>query len=520
MFLLGIDLGSSAVKASLLDPSTGRVVASAQSPQDEMPISSPRPGWAEQDPAEWWQHASRAIRAVLAGQDATRVVAIGISYQMHGLVTLDANNQPVRPAIIWCDSRAVEIGAQAFDEIGRDVCLGRLLNSPGNFTASKLRWVQQNEPENFRRIRKIMLPGDYLALRLTGEAQTTASGLSEGTLWDFSTNAPARFLLDHWNLDASLLASLTPTFGQQAGVLASVAAELGLPEGIPVAYRAGDQPNNAFSLNVLNPGEIAATGGTSGVIYGVSDRLTYDPEARVNGFAHINHTPAAPRIGVLLCINGAAILYAWLRRMLGGGAGGVGGSSGLGSAGSNAGALLTYPELNTLAAGVPAGAEGLTILPFGNGAERMLGNRQLGAQVLGLDFLRHNAAHLSRAAQEGIAFAFSHGIAGMKATGLAPTRLRAGDANLFKSAVFRETLATTLGVTIELIRTDGAAGAARGAGVGAGIFATSADAFKNLEVISTIEPDAALAGPCAEAAARWEKALANALDALPNPRTA
>lgn len=491
MFLLGLDLGSSAVKASLLDAATGRVIAAAQSPRHEMPIFAPRLGWAEQDPAMWWEHASLAIRAAVAGRDASEIAAIGISYQMHGLVTLDGHGQPVRPAIIWCDSRAVETGAQAFAELGGEVCLRRLLNSPGNFTASKLRWVQQNEPEAFSRIRRIMLPGDYLALRLTGEAQTTASGLSEGTLWDFSTDAPADFLLKHWGLDRALLPPITPTFGKQAGVLASVAAELGLPAGIPVAYRAGDQPNNAFSLNVLNPGEIAATGGTSGVVYGVTDRLACDPLGRVNGFAHVNHTAADPRIGVLLCINGTGILYAWLRRTLGGN--------------------LSYAELNALAAAAPAGSDGLSVLPFGNGAERMLGNRRIGSQWSGIDFLRHQPGHLARAAQEGIAFSFSHGIAGMNATGLTPKRLRAGDANLFQSAVFRDTLAATLGVSIELIRTDGAAGAARGAGLGAGIYKTAAEAFAGLEVIETIEPNPALAGPCHEAAARWETALQKAL---------
>lgn len=492
MLLLGIDLGSSAVKASLLDVATGRVVSAVQSPQaEELPIAAPRPGWAEQDPATWWEHTVLAVRGALAGQDGSRVAAIGISYQMHGLVTLDVNHQPVRPAIIWCDSRAVETGEQAFAELGADACLGRLLNSPGNFTASKLRWVRQNEPAAFARIRKIMLPGDYLALRLTGEAQTTASGLSEGTLWDFSKDAPADFLLEHWGIDRGLLSALTPTFGKQAGVLASVAAELGLPAGIPVAYRAGDQPNNAFSLNVLNPGEIAATGGTSGVVYGVSDRLACDPEGRVNGFAHVNHTAADPRIGVLLCINGTGILYAWLRRILG--------------------ADLPYPQLNDMAAGVPAGSAGLTMLPFGNGAERMLGNRRVGAHVVGLDFLQHQSGHLVRAAQEGIAFAFSHGIAGMKAAGLTPQKIRAGNANLFLSPVFRDTLAATLGVSIELVRTDGAAGAARGAGLGAGIYATPAAAFAGLEVIETIDPQPALAEPCREAAARWEAALAKAL---------
>jgi xylulokinase len=492
MLLLGLDLGSSSVKASVLDAATGRVVASAQSPADEMPINAPCPGWAEQDPAVWWEHTGRAVRAALTKVDAARVRAIGISYQMHGLVTLDARNEVVRPAIIWCDSRAVEIGAKAFADLGPELCRGRLLNSPGNFTGSKLRWVKENEPESFKRIRKIMLPGDYLALRLTGEAQTTASGLSEGALWDFAKNRPADFLLAHWGIDPALLPGLTPTFGPQATLLPAVAAELGLPAGVPVTYRAGDQPNNAFSLNVLQPGDIAATGGTSGVVYGVTDRLAYDPESRVNSFAHVNHTAQDPRLGVLLCLNGAGILNAWLRRTLGEG--------------------MSYEKMNALAAAVPAGSAGLTVLPFGNGAERMLGNRQPGAQWHGLDFNRHQAGHLCRAAQEGIAFAFRYGIQGMQATGLSPKRVRAGNANLFLSPIFRETLASTLGVTIELVSTDGAAGAARAAGVGAGIFATTADAFRGLDVLATIDPNPALVTPCAEAYARWEQVLKRTLD--------
>ncbi|HTJ78835.1 MAG TPA: FGGY family carbohydrate kinase [Rariglobus sp.] len=491
MFLLGLDLGSSAVKASLLDAATGRVVASAQSPSEEMPINAPQAGWAEQDPTVWWEHTTKAIAAVLAKADASQVRAIGISYQMHGLVTVDAKGDVVRPAIIWCDSRAVGIGAKAFAELGSKACLGRLLNSPGNFTASKLRWVQENEPANFKRIHKIMLPGDYLALRLTGETLTTASGLSEGALWDFSNNTPADFLLKHWGIDSALLPALTPTFGVQAAVTPAVASALGLPAGIPVAYRAGDQPNNAFSLNVLQPGDIAATGGTSGVVYGVTDKLAYDLEQRVNSFAHVNHTATSPHLGVLLCLNGAGILNAWVRRTLGEG--------------------MTYEKMNALAASVPAGSDGLTVLPFGNGSERMLGNRQVGAQWLGLDFNRHKPGHLCRAAQEGIAFAFRYGIKGMEATGLAPKRLRAGNANLFLSPIFRETLASTLGVTIELVSTDGAAGAARAAGLGAEIFKTSEEAFRGLEVLATIEPNPALTGPCSEAYDRWEKALKHAL---------
>lgn len=487
MFFLGIDLGSSAVKAAVLDATTGQVVTSAQYPTEEMPIESPRPGWAEQDPEMWWRNAVTAVKMALRTLDGRQVKAVGISYQMHGLVAVDAKQRPVRPAIIWCDSRAVELGEHAFEAIGRERCLQHMLNSPGNFTAAKLRWVQENEPDVYARIAKVMLPGDYLAMRLTGCMQTTVSGLAEGILWDFAGNSVSRMLLEHWGIDPDLICQTVPTFGVQAEVSKQAADELSIPVGVPVAYRAGDQPNNAFSLKVMQPGDMAATGGTSGVIYGVSDRLAYDPEGRVNSFAHVNHSAENPRIGILLCINGAGILYAWLRRMLGG--------------------AHTYAELNAMASQVAAGSKGLAVLPFGNGSERMLGNRQIGAHFIGLDFLHHESAHLVRAAQEGVAFAFCHGVSGMKAAGLEPMRLRAGNANLFLSPVFRSTLAATLGVGIELYNTDGAAGAARGAGLGSGLFGSDEDAFKGLVVREVIEPDPHLQAPCQEAFARWEAAL-------------
>ena len=403
MLLLGIDLGSSSVKASVIDGESGNCLASAFYPKDEMKIIAKKPGWAEQDPEIWWSNLKSAIADCnnQLGSDKKKIGAIGISYQMHGLVTVDKNNKVLRPSIIWCDGRAVEYGEKSFKKLGKEFCLSHLLNSPGNFTATKLAWVKENEPEIFRKIYKIMLPGDYFALRMTGELLTTYSGLSEGIFWDFPRNEVSKELLDDLGFDKDLLAKSVPSFSQQGKLLKTIAEELGLPEGIPVAYRAGDQPNNALSLNVLEPGEVAATAGTSGVIYGVTEQKKYDPLSRVNTFLHVNHSESKPRLGVLLCINGTGILNSWLRR--------------------NTGNNLTYNQMNELAEKIPAGSENLSILPFGNGAERMLGNRDIGARINGINFNTHTNAHLFRAAQEGIVFSIRYGLDIMKETGIVPS---------------------------------------------------------------------------------------------------
>jgi xylulokinase len=470
MYLLGIDLGSSSVKASVIDGESGRLLVSAFYPKEEMKIIADKPGWAEQEPETWWENLKAAIKDCTRqlGQSAERIGAIGISYQMHGLVIIDKNCRVLRPSIIWCDSRAVRYGEDAFKALGKDYCLPFLLNSPGNFTASKLAWVKENEPGIFSQIHKIMLPGDYIAMRLTGEISTTFSGFSEGIFWDFKMNAVSNELMDHYGFHYSLLPDANPSFAVSGRLLGRIAAELGLPGGIPVSYRAGDQPNNALSLNVLEPGEVAATAGTSGVIYGVSDTMKYDPQSRVNTFLHVNHSSANPRLGVLLCINGTGILNSWLRR--------------------NTGNKLSYDEMNSQAAEVSPGSEGLYVLPFGNGAERMLGNRNPGAHFAGLNFNTHSSAHMYRAAQEGIAFSFRYGLDIMKETGIDPKIIRAGKANMFLSSIFRETLTDITGATIHLYNTDGSAGAARGAGIGCGFYKTPKEAFSGLEEVGRTDP--------------------------------
>ena len=488
-YLLGFDVGSSSVKASLVDVDSGRCAASAFYPEKEAPIMAAKPGWAEQDPESWWRYASMALRKVMADSGAAPedVKAIGISYQMHGLVCVGSDLKPLRPAIIWCDSRAVPYGERAFRELGADKCLGHLLNSPGNFTAAKLAWVKENEPDVFVRIYKVMLPGDYMAMRLTGEVNTTVSGLSEGMFWDFRENAPAGFLLDYYGIPRSFLPEIVPTFAVQGKLSREAADELGLQPGTPVAYRGGDQPNNALSLGVLNPGEIAATAGTSGVVYGVLGEIGYDQQSRVNTFAHVNHSAADPRLGVLLCINGTGILNAWVHR--------------------NVAPDLSYPAMNDLAATVSIGSEGVAVIPFGNGAERVLGNKEPGCSVHGLNFNTHSRAHLIRAAQEGIVFSFCYGCEIMRGMGMDIRTIHAGRANMFLSPIFRDTLAGTSGAAIELYDTDGSAGAARGAGLGAGIYGSPTQAFSTLERLQVVEPDASRREEYLAAYGHWKEIL-------------
>ena len=490
--LLGLDIGSSSIKASVVDATTGQSLASAQSPAEEMEMLAVQTGWAEQDPNLWWNHLGIAVKSCLqkSGARAESIAAIGISYQMHGLVVVDKNHQPLRPSIIWCDSRAVSIGQQAGAALGETYCLKHLLNSPGNFTASKLKWVKENEPALFERVYKIMLPGDYIAMRLSGEIGTTDTGLSEGIFWDYQSQSVSEAILDHYGFSKSLLPDLVPVFGVQATVSKQAAEQLGLHAGTKISYRAGDQPNNAFSLNVLNPGETAATAGTSGVIYSVTDTKAFDPKSRVNTFIHVNNRPTKPANGVLLCINGTGILNSWLRRNIRG-----------------AGAPLDYDQINRLASGVPIGSDGLVILPFGNGAERILENRTISASIHALDFNHHTQAHIFRAAQEGIVFALKYGFDVLKEMGLTTSVIRAGHANMFLSNVFREAFVNTIGAPLELYNTDGATGAAIGAGIGAAIFHSEKDAFKGLKTIQVETPDRKMADAYASAYEKWKSQL-------------
>lgn len=495
MQLLGFDVGSSSIKASLVDVASGKEIASATSPEDELAMDAPRPGWAEQNPQTWWKHivkvAKKVLRAEAADPDA--IQSIGIAYQMHGLVLVDEQQEVLRPAIIWCDGRAVEIGDKAFADLGKEYSLSHYLNSPGNFTASKLRWVKENEPETFAKIHKAMLPGDYVAMKLTGDIRTSVSGLSEGIFWDYSSRGIATKLLDYYDLSPELLPGYDPNFSVSGELTNQAADELGLRAGTPVGYRSGDQPNNALSLNVLHPGEAAATAGTSGVIYGVTDQPLYDEQSRVNTFVHVNHNEGQSRYGVLLCINGTGILNSWLKNELFGGA-------------------YSYDKMNELASAVEVGSEDAVVLPFGNGPERVLEQQKVGSQIRNVDFNRHSQAHIIRAAQEGIAFSMNYGLQVMHQMGLDIDTIRVGRGNMFLSNVFREAFTNTTGLSVELYDSSGALGAAIGAGIGVDAFDDRDEAFRGLTKTETLHPDPELQEAYGHAYEQWHEVLNRELD--------
>lgn len=472
MLLLGIDLGTSSIKVSVVDPASQKCVASAQYPEQEAEIISTKPGWAEQSPDDWWEYIKKAIKKThdLKKYDPKEIGAVGIAYQMHGLVVVNKDQQVLRNSIIWCDSRSVEIGNNAFEAIGKEKSLAHLLNSPGNFTAAKLAWVKEHEPDLFAQIDKIMLPGDFISMKLTGEITTSVSALSEGIFWDFRNDQISDDVIDHFKFSKSLIPEVRLVFSDHGQLKKSIAEELSLKTGIPVTYKSGDQPNNALSLNVLKPGEVAATAGTSGVIYGVSDQLIYDKQSRVNSFAHVNYSTQEKRIGVLLCINGTGSLNRWIKNI--------------------AGSELGYAQMNEMAQKVDIGSNGLRILPFGNGAERILNNRLIGAHIQNIDLNLHHKSHIFRAVQEGIAFAFRYGLDIMRESGMDPTLIRAGKANMFQSEIFAEAFVNATKVPVELYENDGSVGAALGAGIGAKTFSSAVEAFSNIKALKVIEPNA------------------------------
>jgi len=451
MYYIGFDIGSSSVKVALVNALSGKKIIALHEPQEEMAITALQSDWAEQDPNSWWEYVCKATKRVIreAKVSAKEISGIGISYQMHGLVVVDKAGVPLRDSIIWCDSRAVDIGNKAFEDLGEEKCASNLLNSPGNFTASKLKWVKDNESELYEKIYKYMLPGDYIAYKLTGEMNTTKNGLSEGILWDYKEDKVADWLLDYYGINPSLTPTIVQNFTNQGEVDEKGSQESGIPIGTPVIYRAGDQPNNALSLNILKPGEVAATGGTSGVIYAVTDILKSKESSRINNFAHVNYTPKSTNVGKLLCINGAGIMYRWLRNNLG---------------------EESYEAMNKKASKVAVGSEGVVVIPFGNGAERMLNSKNIGTHFINLNLNQHSSSHLCRSALEGIAFSFVYGMEILKDDNAKINVIRAGNDNLFRSEIFSNTLATLIGHEIEIYNTTGSVGAARACGLTDGNF--------------------------------------------------
>ncbi len=468
MYAIGYDIGSSSVKAALVNLSNGKTVDVVQYPKVEMAITAPFPNWAEQDPKLWWDAVCKTSHELIDKNPGVRneIKSIGISYQMHGLVLVDKNLKVLRPAIIWCDSRTNQIGKDLSKSLGEKYCFENLLNQPGNFTASKLKWVIENEPEVFKKTQKVLLPGDFIAMKLSGAVNTTVSGLSEGTFWDFKNHKVAEQLMNAINADTDVIPEVLDTFSEHGKISRKASKETGLPVNTPITYRAGDQPNNALSLGVFEPGDIAATGGTSGVVYGVTDLLLNGPNSGINSFAHVNHSKEHPRIGQLLCINGAGSQYAWIRNQL-------------------LGLNTTYADMEKLISPIPIGSEGLRIIPFGNGAERMINNQQTGAQINNLQFNIHSKNHMIRSALEGIAFSFVYGIQLLSDLGINLKNIKVGNDNLFQSEIFSSTIVNLLNCEIQMQDTTGAIGAALASGKAIGAFSDLLEAFSHNQIIKT-----------------------------------
>ena len=494
MYSIGYDIGSSSIKAALVETATGKSISVVSEPEVEMEMIALKNGWAEQRPDDWWKHICSATKRLLQENSVSSdaITGIGISYQMHGLVIVDKNGHSLRNSIIWCDSRAVTIGQKAFDDLGNDKCAEHLLNSPANFTASKLKWVKENEPETFAKIHKFMLPGDYIAYKLSDKICSTISGLSEGVFWDFKTNSIANWFLEYYGIENEIIPDLVDTFSLQGKVSERGAAESGLAVGTAIYYRAGDQPNNALSLNVFNPGEVAATGGTSGVMYAITDSLSVKESSRVNNFAHVNYTMQHTSIGKMACINGAGIMYRWLMNNL---------------------KVSSYEEMNELASSVSIGSDGVTIHPFGNGAERVLNNKTLGTRMANINLNNHTKAHLCRAALEGIAFSFVYGMEIMKSDGIAPKVVRAGNDNLFRSDIFSNTITTLIGQEIEIYNTTGAIGAARACELHKGDYGTFGQRIMDNDYVMGFKPSNEKK-EYAAAYDKWKKELERMLENL------
>jgi len=470
MYYIGYDLGSSSIKVSIVCSKTGKNIHTLSEPKNEMQIISTQNDWAEQDPNNWWKHICNGTRRILKESklDSSEIISIGISYQMHGLVIIDKKGNSLRNSIIWCDSRAVEIGDTAFNDIGSLKCSENLLNSPGNFTVSKLKWVKENEPDIYRKIYKFMLPGDYIAFKMTNIVNSTRNGLSEGILWDYKENKVAKWLLNYYKIDTSLTPNIVENFTNQGETTSRSAKETGLPVGIPITYRAGDQPNNALSLNVLKNGEVAATGGTSGVVYAVTNKLKSKESTRINHFAHVNYSNNNKLIGKLLCINGAGIMYKWLKKNT---------------------SASSYEEMNNSADKIPIGSNGLVVIPFGNGSERMFNNKNIGTHFFNLNLNIHSESHLYRASLEAIAFSFVYGIEIMKDDGTQIKIIKAGNDNLFKSDIFSNTVSTLINHDIEIYNTTGSVGAARASGLIDGDFDKFGDFLSQNNHVKTYKPN-------------------------------
>ena len=452
--LVGLDVGTTGVKAIALSPD-GEVLATATR---GYPLSTPQPGWAEQEPETWWGAAEAALDEVSAGCE---VAGVGLSGQMHGLVVLDAADRVIRPAILWNDQRtAFECG-----EIEERLGLERLVELTGNralpgFTAPKLLWLRRHEPETYARIARVMLPKDYVRLRLTGEWAIDASDASGTLLLDVARRAWSSEVLDALELPAEWLPPVLES-PEPAGACTS------LLRGTPVAAGAGDQPAAAVGVGVDRPGPLSVVLGTSGVVLSALDDYAHDAEARVHAFCHaIPDTWQA--MGVMLSAAGS---LQWLHDTVAPDA--------------------PFDALVAEAEAWGPGVEGLTFLPYLQGERTPHADPDARGAFVGLE-LRHDRGALVRAVLEGVAFGLRDSFDLVRALGAEPTAARVSGGGA-RSWLWLQILASVLGIPLErTVSEEGSAfGAALLGGVAAGVFADVHDAVERcVRVGEVVEPDA------------------------------
>ncbi len=468
--LLGLDVGTSGARCVAIDE-TGRLLAEAAS---EYPLHSPRPGWSEQDPEDWWE-ASRTVLGRVALKVGQDVAGIGLTGQMHGAVFLDGADAIIRPALLWNDQRTQEQCDEITRLVGRDELI-RIAGNPAltGFQAPKLLWLREEEPRAYARMRRLLLPKDYIRLRLTGQAATDVSDASGTLLLDLRSRSWSDEILGTLEIPRRWLPEVFEGPEASGGVLAGVAGELGLRPGIPVAAGGGDNAAGAVGSGIIAGGLASCSIGTSGVLFAHSDALRLDPSGRLHAFCH-----AVPNryhlMGVSLSAGGS---LRWWRDILG-----------------NA----TYEEMGLLAAQAPPGSEGLVFVPYLTGERSPHLDPLARGAFFGLSS-RHSAAHLTRAVMEGVAFSLRDSLDLMKELGEAPTQVRVTGGGA-RSDLWRQVLADVFDCRIVRTASDQgpAFGAALLASVAAGVHTNVEEACAGIELRADADdPDPARARIYAE----------------------
>ncbi len=473
-YLLGIDVSTTATKALLIDE-LGAVIAVAAT---EYSFETPQPLWSEQEPSLFWNGTVKSIREVLSKSQVNPqdIAAVGLTGQMHGLTLLDAQGDPLRPCILWNDQRT----QKQCDDITARVGAARVLQLTGNpvltgFTAPKLLWVRENEPDVYRRAAQILLPKDYARYKLTGEFVSDVSDSSGTALFDVGKRAWSDEMLDALDVPRTWLPAVTESPVVSSKISADAARVTGLRQGTPVVGGAGDQAAGAVGMGIVRPGMMSISVGTSGVVFAQSDAYRIEPQGRLHTFCH-----AVPGkwhwMGVMLSAAGS---FRWYRDALGESEKEIAAQSG----------QDVYDVLTARAAQAPAGCDGLFFLPYLTGERTPYPDPQARGAFIGLT-TRHTKAHFIRAVLEGVSFGLRDSFELMRDLGIATTQVRLSGGGA-KSALWRQILADVFATEITMVNiTEGAAfGAALLAAVGAGVYRDVESACEaTIKITTRIEP--------------------------------